>query len=183
MMPADHARPVNRCQIAGQHVSGVVSVDLGDGRHAELTDLVGPVVYRKDIIELSGDYLADYETERVSIDLSPEERARQQALGDAAATGDRPARGPAAAAGEPDRGAPSGECARNAALRAMFHADPHFRRSEGQDVGVDEVHQIEGSPTGRQRKILQARALGLLDDELLDQEPPPDPPSQPRGGQ
>lgn len=115
--------------------------------------------------------------------LSPEERARQQALGDAAASGDRPAREPAAAADEPDRGAPSGERARNAALRAMFHADPHFRRSDGLDVGVDEVHQIEGSPTGRQRKILQARALGLLDDELLDQEPPPDPPSQPRGGQ
>lgn len=43
--PADPARPVNRCQIAGQHVSGVVSVDLGDGRHAELTLVdVGAIV-------------------------------------------------------------------------------------------------------------------------------------------
>lgn len=43
--PADYARPVNRCQIAGQHVSGVVSVDLGDGRHAELTLVdVGAIV-------------------------------------------------------------------------------------------------------------------------------------------
>jgi len=30
-------RPANRCQITGQHVSGVVSVELGDGRHAQLT--------------------------------------------------------------------------------------------------------------------------------------------------
>jgi hypothetical protein len=57
----------------------------------------------------------------------------------------------------------------------MFHSDPHFRQSDGLDVSVDEVHEIEGTPTGRQRKILKARELGLLDDELLDQAPPPDP--------
>ncbi len=46
-----------------------------DGRDPILTDLVGPIVYRKDIIELTGQYLADYETLRVTVDLSPEERA------------------------------------------------------------------------------------------------------------
>lgn len=106
--------------------------------------------------------------------LSPEERARQS-LRSEPPPGD-------ADAGLPQP-APASDQARNAALRAMFHADPHFRRSDGLDVGVEEVHQIEGSPTGRQRKILQARALGLLDDELLDQVPPPDLPSEPRGGQ
>lgn len=65
--------------------------------------------------------------------------------------------------------------ARNAELRKIFHSDPHFRQSDGLDVGVDEVHEIEGTPAGRQRKILKARELGLLDDELLDQPPPPDP--------
>jgi superfamily II DNA or RNA helicase len=50
-----------------------------DGRDHELEALVGPVVYRKDIIELSGDYLAEYETERVSVLLSPEERAEHDA--------------------------------------------------------------------------------------------------------
>ena len=40
-------------------------------------------------------------------------------------------------------------------------------------VGLSvEVVEVEGSAKGRQRKILQARALGLLDDELLDQAPP-----------
>ena len=46
-----------------------------DGREAELDRLIGPVIYRKDIVELSGAYLADYETERIAVDLTPEERA------------------------------------------------------------------------------------------------------------
>jgi len=50
-----------------------------DGREAELLSLVGPTVYRKDIVELSGDYLAEYETERVAIALTEEERAEYDA--------------------------------------------------------------------------------------------------------
>jgi len=46
-----------------------------DGRELDLERLIGPVVYRKDIVELSGDYLAEYETDRVSVELSAEERA------------------------------------------------------------------------------------------------------------
>lgn len=45
-----------------------------DGREALLTELVGPLVYRKDIVELSGSYLADYDTERITVSLGPEER-------------------------------------------------------------------------------------------------------------
>lgn len=50
-----------------------------DGRDAALAELVGPTVYRKDIVELSGEYLADYETEHVEIDLTPSERAEHDA--------------------------------------------------------------------------------------------------------
>jgi superfamily II DNA or RNA helicase len=46
-----------------------------DGRDAELVELIGPVSYRKDIVDLAGDYLAEYETERVAIELSQTERA------------------------------------------------------------------------------------------------------------
>jgi superfamily II DNA or RNA helicase len=53
--------------------------ERSDGRDAELGGLIGPIVYRKDIIELSGDYLAEYDTERVSIELSPDERAEHDA--------------------------------------------------------------------------------------------------------
>jgi hypothetical protein len=114
--------------------------------------------------------------------LSPDERERHMA-GQAAADGLAPADGgPAdAAASSPDGEAQAR--ARNAALREMFRSDPHFRQSDGLDVGDQEVHEIEGSATGRQRQIVKARALGLLDDELLDQElPPPGPPSPPGVG-
>jgi superfamily II DNA or RNA helicase len=51
------------------------TLERADGREADLASLIGPVVYRKDIVELAGDYLAEYETVKVSIELSPEERA------------------------------------------------------------------------------------------------------------
>ncbi|MEJ7731214.1 MAG: DEAD/DEAH box helicase [Polyangiaceae bacterium] len=38
-------------------------------------DLVGPIVYSKDVTELSGDFLAPYETIRLDVPLSPPERA------------------------------------------------------------------------------------------------------------
>ena len=66
---------------------------------------------------------------------------------------------------------------RNQALRKLFLSDPHFQQSDGLDVAIDEVVHVAQSPLARQRKIMQARAMGLLDDDLLDQpEPEADPP-------
>lgn len=53
--------------------------ERADGREALLDELVGPVVYRKDIVELSGQYLADYETVRVHVELSPEQQEEYRA--------------------------------------------------------------------------------------------------------
>jgi superfamily II DNA or RNA helicase len=53
--------------------------ERADGRDADLTSLIGPTVYRKNIVELSGAYLADYETERVNVELTAEERAEYEA--------------------------------------------------------------------------------------------------------
>jgi superfamily II DNA or RNA helicase len=50
------------------------TLERTDGRHAVLDALIGPTVYRRDIVELSGQWLADYETVRVSVALSAEER-------------------------------------------------------------------------------------------------------------
>ena len=44
-----------------------------------LDEIVGPVVYRKFIAELSGKQLAEYRTLRIRIDLTPEERAAYDA--------------------------------------------------------------------------------------------------------
>jgi superfamily II DNA or RNA helicase len=57
--------------------------ERADGGEAVLPSLIGPIVYRREITELSGDYLAEYRTQRVYIDLTPQEdevyrRCRQQ---------------------------------------------------------------------------------------------------------
>ncbi len=48
--------------------------ERADGREARLDELIGPVVYRRDIVELSGDFLAEYDVVRIPVTLSPEER-------------------------------------------------------------------------------------------------------------
>lgn len=53
--------------------------ERADGREAELESLVGPTVYRRDITELAGEYLADYETEQVDVELEPGERVEHDA--------------------------------------------------------------------------------------------------------
>ena len=45
-----------------------------DGRHADLESLVGPVVYRKRVRDLTGDYLADHDVERILVELTDDER-------------------------------------------------------------------------------------------------------------
>lgn len=45
-----------------------------DGAERILDRLIGPIVYRREIKELSGDYLADYETHQVAVSLSDAER-------------------------------------------------------------------------------------------------------------
>lgn len=52
--------------------------ERADGRDELLQELIGETVYSKQIGELSGEYLAEYSTERVVIDLSDEERRRYQ---------------------------------------------------------------------------------------------------------
>jgi Protein of unknown function (DUF3305) len=99
--------------------------------------------------------------------LSPEERDRQDKVASAGEAGAEPAAAKVAEPAVPPAGADP--AARNAALRKFFHTDPHFKQSDGLDVSVDEVVAEARSPLARQRKIQQARAMGLLDDELVDQ--------------
>jgi superfamily II DNA or RNA helicase len=57
---------------------GEWSATAEDGREAELSTLVGPIVFRKDIVDLRGHYLAEYDTERIAVELSPLERAEYE---------------------------------------------------------------------------------------------------------
>jgi Protein of unknown function (DUF3306) len=66
---------------------------------------------------------------------------------------------------------------RNAAMKKLFHADPHFNVMDGLDVYIDDYNTPDPLPKAIMRTMLQARVLGLLDDELKDQDKPePDPP-------
>ena len=58
-----------RLAIAPFRLGLTATPERTDGREAELAELIGPIVYRKDLVDLSGDFLADYEVERVSVDL------------------------------------------------------------------------------------------------------------------
>jgi superfamily II DNA or RNA helicase len=68
-----------RMSLAPYRLGLTATPERVDGREAELDELIGPIAYRKDIVELSGDYLADYETERLVVELSPSERAEHDA--------------------------------------------------------------------------------------------------------
>ncbi len=48
--------------------------ERADGLERELSLLIGDTVFEKQIVELSGRYLAEYETERIEVDLSSAER-------------------------------------------------------------------------------------------------------------
>jgi superfamily II DNA or RNA helicase len=50
--------------------------ERADGMEALLPDLIGPIVYRKEIKQLKGDYLAEYRAQRLYVELSPEEQER-----------------------------------------------------------------------------------------------------------
>lgn len=68
-----------RLSLAPFRLGLTATPERSDGREVELTELVGPIVYRKDIGDLSGDYLAEYDTERIEIELAPAERAEYDA--------------------------------------------------------------------------------------------------------
>jgi superfamily II DNA or RNA helicase len=53
--------------------------ERADGGEQVMQSLIGPIIYRREIQELSGDYLAEYRTQRVYVDLTPDEQARYTA--------------------------------------------------------------------------------------------------------
>ena len=62
---------------------------------------------------------------------------------------------------------------RNAAMRKLFSGDPHFNVMDGLDVYIDDYSVGVPIPKAMLRQMVQARSLGLLDDELVDQDKPP----------
>jgi superfamily II DNA or RNA helicase len=73
-LPGESYALAARLSLAPFRLGLTATPERVDGRHDWLSELVGPVVYRREITDLAGDFLADYETETVEVDLSEEER-------------------------------------------------------------------------------------------------------------
>lgn len=75
-LPSDFNRVIAEYSLAPYRLGLTATPDRSDGRHTDLTALVGPEVYHKTAVDLSGIALAEYEVRQIKVQLSPEERDR-----------------------------------------------------------------------------------------------------------
>lgn len=74
-LPADTYRTIAEGAIATARLGLSATPDRSDLRHADLDRLVGPVVYERMPAQLrEGKHIADYRTERISVELTEQER-------------------------------------------------------------------------------------------------------------
>ncbi len=74
-LPSEAYATAARMCLAPFRLGLTATPERNDGRDSLYEELVGPICYRRDIHELSGDYLAPYETIRLEVKLCAEERA------------------------------------------------------------------------------------------------------------
>jgi superfamily II DNA or RNA helicase len=73
-LPAPTYRQIPEMMIAPYRLGLTATYERPDGKHELLEDLLGPVVYREDVDELAGEYLSEYETIHMSVELTADER-------------------------------------------------------------------------------------------------------------
>jgi superfamily II DNA or RNA helicase len=64
--------------IAPYRLGLTATPERADGKEAILPELIGPIVYRREIKQLAGDFLAEYRVIRLEVELSPAEMERYQ---------------------------------------------------------------------------------------------------------
>lgn len=72
-LPSPSYLLASECMIAPFRLGLTATLERADGRHALLDDRVGPVVYARGIKDLAGEYLAEYDVQTFTVDLTPEE--------------------------------------------------------------------------------------------------------------
>ncbi|QVL34865.1 DEAD/DEAH box helicase family protein [Telmatocola sphagniphila] len=65
-----------RMSLAPFRLGLTATPERSDGQEVAYEDLIGPIIYRREITELSGQFLADYRTEQIFIRMSAEEQER-----------------------------------------------------------------------------------------------------------
>ena len=66
------------CAIAPFRLGLTATPERADNAHTQLDDLIGPIVYRREITQLRGRFLADYRVETLYVNLTDEERFRYE---------------------------------------------------------------------------------------------------------
>ncbi|MGE5333578.1 MAG: DEAD/DEAH box helicase, partial [Nitrososphaerota archaeon] len=80
-LPAHSYQAIARKSVAPWRLGLSATLERADGRHEELTGLVGPLVYSRDTEELSAQkHIAAYRERRVYVDLTPDEEVRYESL-------------------------------------------------------------------------------------------------------
>ncbi|MGF1459745.1 MAG: DEAD/DEAH box helicase [Leptolyngbyaceae cyanobacterium] len=79
-LPSDFNRVIAEYSIAPYRLGLTATPERADGRHEDLVQLLGPVVYQKHPEELAGSTLADYEVVQIKVTLSAAEQERYQSL-------------------------------------------------------------------------------------------------------
>ena len=74
-LPSSVHRYAAEMSIAPFRLGLTATPERADGEERSLTQLIGPVLYRREAHEMAGEYLADYSVVRLNVRLSPEERA------------------------------------------------------------------------------------------------------------
>ncbi|MEO1791747.1 MAG: DEAD/DEAH box helicase family protein [Cyanobacteria bacterium J06629_19] len=79
-LPSDFHRSIAEYSISPYRLGLTATPERTDGRHEDLDQLLGPVVYRRTSAELSGTALAPYQVVQLKVQLSKEERTRYTEL-------------------------------------------------------------------------------------------------------
>jgi superfamily II DNA or RNA helicase len=75
-LPAPTYQQIPEMMIAPYRLGLTATYERADGAHEELVDLLGTVVYREEVDELAGEYLSEYETIHLGVELTADERGR-----------------------------------------------------------------------------------------------------------
>ncbi len=73
-LPAETYQQIPEMTIAPYRLGLTATYERADGKHEALEDLLGTVVYREEVDELAGEYLSEYETLHLNVELTADER-------------------------------------------------------------------------------------------------------------
>ncbi len=77
-LPAPSYRQIPEMTIAPYRLGLTATYERADGQHEVLKGLLGSVVYEEEVDELAGEYLSEYETIHLKVELTPDERERYE---------------------------------------------------------------------------------------------------------